>query len=193
MHAIDHSMTCAVPCRWLSVGLVTWWLWVRFLVEANFLSEVFLPRTSAGACEKSSQCLWKEKLCLYWCEKARKHMCVADCHDMTLAVKVTLNPNTTNQPWLVHVTLSQTSPSFYVSAVQVLRKHCGEKEKLLETSNFSHSPVFSTCLGNLCHFHQIQNCCLQTFQFGSVENLSFGEGWISYYLRYKCSAFNLCS
>ena len=25
-------------------------------------------------------------------------MCVTDCHDMTLAVKVALNPNTTNQP-----------------------------------------------------------------------------------------------
>ena len=38
--------------------------------------------------------LWKEKLC----EKARKHMCVTDRHDMTLSVKVALNPNTTNQP-----------------------------------------------------------------------------------------------
>ena len=37
--------------------------------------------------------------CVYfpaWCEKARKHMCVIDRNDMTLAVKVTLNPNTTN-------------------------------------------------------------------------------------------------
>ena len=42
--------------------------------------------------------LWEEKLCSYWCEKARKHMCVTDSHDMTLAVKVVLNPNTTNQP-----------------------------------------------------------------------------------------------
>ena len=43
--------------------------------------------------------LWKEK-CWYWYEKARyeKHICVTDRHDMTLAVKVALNPNTTNQP-----------------------------------------------------------------------------------------------
>ena len=27
--------------------------------------------------------------------KPGKHMCVTDCHDMTLAVKVALNPNTT--------------------------------------------------------------------------------------------------
>ena len=31
-----------------------------------------------------------------WCEKARKHICVTDRHDMTLAVKVALNSNTTN-------------------------------------------------------------------------------------------------
>ena len=30
-------------------------------------------------------------------EKARKQMCVTDPHDMTLAVKVALNPNSTNQ------------------------------------------------------------------------------------------------
>ena len=32
------------------------------LVEANFLSGVFLPLTSAEPCEKSSRWLWKEKL-----------------------------------------------------------------------------------------------------------------------------------
>ena len=37
-------------------------------------------------------------LCLYCCEKARKHMCVTDRHDMTLAVKVALDLNTTKEP-----------------------------------------------------------------------------------------------
>ena len=84
---------------WLSgehVGLVTRWLQVRFSIEANFLCGVLSPLTSAETCEESSQWLWKEKL--FWCEKARKHMCITDSHDMTLAVKVALNPNTTNQP-----------------------------------------------------------------------------------------------
>ena len=40
--------------------LMTWWFWVCNLVEANFLSGVFSPLTSAEACEKSSLCLWKE-------------------------------------------------------------------------------------------------------------------------------------
>ena len=39
----------------------------------------------------------KKSVCLYWCEKARKHICMTDFHDMTLAVKVALNPNTANQ------------------------------------------------------------------------------------------------
>ena len=37
------------------------------------------------------------------------------------------------------LTLSQTSPGFYVSAVQVFSKTLWEKEKLLVTSNFSFS------------------------------------------------------
>ena len=94
-------MKLVAPPGWLSgerVGLMTWWLRVRFPVEATFLSGLISPLTSAKACEKSSRWLWKEKLCKYWCEKARKHICVTDSHDMTLTVKVALNPNTTNQP-----------------------------------------------------------------------------------------------
>ena len=88
------------PPRWLSgerVGLLTWWLRVRSPVEANFLSGVFSPLTSAEACEKGSRWLWKESCVSTGVRKTRKHMCVTDRHDMTLAVKVALNPNTTNQ------------------------------------------------------------------------------------------------
>ena len=38
-------------------GLMTWWLWVRYPVEANFLSGVFSPLTSAETCEESSRWL----------------------------------------------------------------------------------------------------------------------------------------
>ena len=71
---------------------MAWWLWIRSPIEANLLSGVFSPLTFAEACEKSSPWLWKEKLWYYWCEKARKHICVTDRHDMTSAVKVALNP-----------------------------------------------------------------------------------------------------
>ena len=36
------------PPGW-RVGLMTWWLWPRYLIEANFLSDVLLPLTYAGA------------------------------------------------------------------------------------------------------------------------------------------------
>ena len=54
---------------------------------------MFSPLTSAEACEKSIRWLWKGS-----CEKARKHMCVTDRHDITLAVQVALNPDTANKP-----------------------------------------------------------------------------------------------
>ena len=97
-----HLQILTAPPGWLSgerVGLMIWWLRVRSPVEATFLSGVISPLTSAEACEKSSRWLWKE---MYWCEKASNHMCVTDCHDMTLAVKVALNPNTTNQQILTN-------------------------------------------------------------------------------------------
>ena len=55
------------------------------------------PRGFSAARTKE---LWREKLCYYWCDKAKNHIhvCVTDRHGMTLAVKVVLNPNTTNQP-----------------------------------------------------------------------------------------------
>ena len=49
----------ALP-MWLSgerVRFMIWWLRVRSPVEANFLSGVFSPLTSAEACEKSRQWL----------------------------------------------------------------------------------------------------------------------------------------
>ena len=60
------------------------------------------------------------------------------------------------------LTLTQTSPVCNTSLLETL----WEKEKLLVTSNFSFSlrvfypflPIWTT----FCHFHQIQNCCLQT-------------------------------
>ena len=69
----------------------------------------------------------------------------------------------TNQ-WLYRngLTLSQTSPGFYVSAVQVFWKHCrkGEiarnKQFLLFPQRFL--PVWRT----FCYFHPIWNCRLQT-------------------------------
>ena len=52
----------------------------------------FLPLISAEAFEKSSRWLWKEKLCQYWTVRKLGNTCATQT-----AVKVALNPNTTNQ------------------------------------------------------------------------------------------------
>ena len=49
---------------------------------------------------------------------------------------------------LSNFTLSKTSPDFYVSAVQVFWKHCGNRR------NCSFLPVWRS----FCHFHQIWKC-----------------------------------
>ena len=51
------------------------------------------------------------------------------------------------------LTLSQTTPGFHMSAVQVFGKHW-EKDKLLVISNFSFSHCFSTHMENFLPFHQ---------------------------------------
>ena len=77
---------------------MTWWLRDRDPDEAKFLSVGFSPLTSAKACEKSSRRLWKEiRVCTGVRKPGNTCMCVTDRHDMTLAVKVALNLNTTNQ------------------------------------------------------------------------------------------------
>ena len=60
-----------------------------------------------------------------------------------------LNPFA-NKPWFSHVC--------YTSLLKTLQ----EKEKLLITSNFSFSQCFVPFWEISCHFHQVQNCLLQT-------------------------------
>ena len=62
------------------------------LLDQVDLSGAFSPLTSVEAGEKSSQWLWKES-CVSTGVRKPGNTC-----DMTLAVKVALNPNTTNQP-----------------------------------------------------------------------------------------------
>ena len=70
------------------------WSLTQLVFCCNFTNKKCLSNYSLSIpmCEKGF-----EKSCQYWCEKARKHMCVTDRHDMILAVKVALNPNTTTK------------------------------------------------------------------------------------------------
>ena len=67
------------------------------------------------------------------------------------------------------LTLSQTSPGFYVSAVQVFVKTLWEKEKLLVTSNFSFSHSVFYPFGELTIiFIKLKIVVCKLFQFGRV-------------------------
>ena len=84
------------------------------------------------------------------------------------------------------LTLSQSSPGFYVSAVEVFRK--GE---IARNEQFLLIPQCFLCVRiTFYHFYQVQNCCQQTpsvwkgpkfvvwerVKFGRVYNLSLGKG-----------------
>ena len=67
------------PPGWLSgkhVELVTWWLRVRYPVEANLISSVFSPLTSAKTSEKSSWWLLKES-CVSTGVRKQRNTCVS--------------------------------------------------------------------------------------------------------------------
>ena len=76
-----------------------------------------------------------------------------------------------------YLTLSQTSPRFYTSAMQLFFKTLWEKEKLLVTSNFSFSHNVFYPFGELSTiFIKPETVICKFFQFGSIQNLSFGKG-----------------
>ena len=65
LKSMGHDRDLPALPGWLSgerLRLLTWWLGVRYPVHGNFLCGIFLPLTSAEACEKSSWWLWEEKL-----------------------------------------------------------------------------------------------------------------------------------
>ena len=123
-----------------------------------------LPLTSAEGFEKSSRWLWKE-ICVSTGVQKPGNRCVTDRHDMTLAVTVALINPFPNKPWILRV--CSTS----------LLKTLWEKEKLLVTSNvsFSHSVFYS--FGELSAIFTISKIVVcKLFEFGRVQNLSFGKG-----------------
>ena len=67
------------------------------------------------------------------------------------------------------LTLYQTSPGFYVSAVKSLLKTLWEKEKLLVRSNFSFSHIFFYLLQKLSDiFTKVEIVVCKLFQFERV-------------------------
>ena len=66
---------------------MTWWLWVPYPVQANFLSGVFSSLTFVKAFEESSRCHWIQG-CVSAVVRKQGHTPgnITDLNDMTLAV-----------------------------------------------------------------------------------------------------------
>ena len=74
-----------------------------------------------------------------------------------------------------YLTLSQTSPGFYVSAVQIFRKHCGKRRNCSQRAISPFPTAFSTLLENLLPFSPILNCRLQTLPIWKSKKFVFWE------------------
>ena len=72
--------------------------------------------------------------------------------------------------WLL--SLSQTSPGFYVSALQSFRKHSGKRRNCSQRAIPPFPTVFSTNLENILPFSSTQNCPLQIL-FSVWKSLKF--------------------
>ena len=172
---------------------MTWWLWVRSHVEATFLSGVFSPLPSAEACEKSSR--WPG------------NTCVTDRHDMTLAVKVAFNSNTTNQQltrlifgmkaYLTNIHLlvprSRSSAKVKVKYTGYISQEMAiseafmfHKHDLVQLEFILLSRVYLISLIVICvkrHCGKRRKCWLPTFSSGRVNQGLFRKGskqWLNF-------------
>ena len=72
---------------------------------------------------------------------------------------------------IIMLTLSQTSPGFYVSSLQVFRKHCGKRRNCSLRAISPFPTVFSTCLKNFLAFSS--NLKLSSANSFSLEESKF--------------------
>ena len=120
-------------------------------------------------------------------------MCFTDRHDMTLAVKVALNPSSSNQIKLSSAnafSLDKANMLLFEKEVKLSRKGkyryywilvfspspisiCGKKRKVLDLNNFSFYKCFEMLFlkGCLTHYHtanfrlfQTERVCIRQFQ-----------------------------
>ena len=141
---------CAPP-GWLSgehVGLMTRWMRVPQLRQTFF--PAYFRFSALQKHVKKVVDGFGKKSCVSAGVRKPGNTCFTDCHDMTLAVKAALNPNTTNQ-------LPDCSTS--------LLKTLWEKEKLLITSNFSFFHSVSTLLETCLPFSSNLELPSKLFQF----------------------------
>ena len=78
---------------------------------------------------------------------------------------------------IVLLTLSQTSPGFYVSAVQVFWKHCGKSRNCSYRAISAFPTVFSTLLENIPPFSSnLKLSSANSFNLGGCKICRLGKG-----------------
>ena len=97
--------------------------------EVSF-QHIFASHLCRSMWEKKSVALERKVVLVLRCQKARKYMCITNCHDMTLAVKVALNPNTTNQ---LHVHVFPEFQHCQATALRRLSKDTPTNNKVAPT------------------------------------------------------------
>ena len=76
------------------------------------------------------------------------------------------------------LTLSQTCPGFYVSAVQVIWKHSGKKRNCSSRAILPFSTVFSTHLTNFLPFSSnLKLSSAKSFSLEESKICPLGKGW----------------
>ena len=81
------------------------------------------------------------------------------------------------QKHVVCLTLSQTSPGFHVSAVQVFRKHCGKRRNCSQRAISPFLTVFSTLLEDLLPFSSnLKSSSATSFSLEESEICRLGKG-----------------
>ena len=74
------------------------------------------------------------------------------------------------------ITLSQTSPGFYMSAVKVFWKHCGNRRNCSLWAISPFPTLFFTRLENILPHSSIEIVVCKVFEFWQVWKLLFGKG-----------------
>ena len=81
-----------------------------------------------------------------------------------------------NGPEKETLTLSQTSPGFYVSAVQAFLKNTEGKGEIARNKQFLLFPqCFLPVWRTFCHFHQFQDCRLPTVRIWKNKKIVVWE------------------
>ena len=83
--------------------------------------------------------------------------------------------------WMINcelpkLTLSQTSPSFYMSVAQVLKTLWGKGENAHNEQFFLFPQCFLPIGKTFCHFHLIKNCLLETVRLEEFIICHLGKG-----------------